>query len=115
MPLGGLLGLARRGGRLAMGHDAVLRAVAARQAHLLLLATDASPRVVRRTREAAEAADVPLIVWSTKSALGALLGRRDLAVLAVCDAGFADALMKRYQQARPKRPHDATGPDPNLK
>lgn len=115
MPLGGLLGLARRGGRLALGHDAALRAVAARKAHLLLLASDASPRLVRRVEEAAAAAGVPLIVWSTKSALGALLGRRDLAVLAVCDAGFAEALVKRFKEGRPKRPHDATGSDSNFK
>lgn len=40
-----MLGMARRAGKLAMGHDLALKAIKAKKAQLLIFAQDASPRV----------------------------------------------------------------------
>ncbi len=42
-----MLGMARRAGKLAMGHDTALASIKARKATLLLLAKDMSPRIER--------------------------------------------------------------------
>ena len=43
--LNGVLGLARRAGKVSLGHDAALTAVKQRAAHLCLVASDASERL----------------------------------------------------------------------
>ena len=109
MSVAALLGFAQNAGRLATGLDAALRAVRSRRARLLVLAEDASERLGERVREAAAAARIPLVRWGTKAGLGALLGRRDVGVVAVCDAGFAGALLKAAQATR------ESGPEPSIK
>lgn len=89
----GLLGLARRSGRLAAGHAAVERALVRGEARLVILAADASPGTRRRFQRLADAAGVPVRTWGGKDELGAALGTTPKAVLAVLDAGLAARLI----------------------
>jgi ribosomal protein L7Ae-like RNA K-turn-binding protein len=84
----GLLLAAHRGRKLAFGGQAVTDAV--RKTQLALLASDA--RSAAKEPTVAElAAGGRLIVWGTKELYGDLLGRSDVAVVAICDAGIARA------------------------
>ncbi len=92
----GLLGLAKKAGRLEVGEEPVGAACRARDARLLLLANDAAPNTVRRAAHFSEAgACVMLTLPASKDMLGHAVGRSSCAMLALTDIGFADAVAKR--------------------
>lgn len=90
----GLLGIARRAGRLSIGHDAAKGAVLAGKARLCLLSGDASERLEREfLRMTQEKKGVPLrrvryTMEQFHHAIGARAG-----VLTVDDDGFAEKLL----------------------
>ena len=87
----GLLLSARRARLLAVGADAVRDALAASRVQLLLLARDAAAAARTAAVVRCQARGLALM-WSNKTRLGELLGRREVAVVAVEDAGLAVAL-----------------------
>lgn len=87
----GLLGLARRGGLLCFGFDAVLKAVAEGRAYAVLLARDASERTARGVeRCCCDAGLEPLHPEVDMEALGNAIGRNETAVVAVLNRSLAD-------------------------
>ena len=95
-----LLGLALRGGNLAVGEEPVREACKARRAWLVLSAADAAQNSADRARRWAEdggAAWVRL-PWD-REALGAALGRKLCAVAALTDRGLAAALAEKLVRA----------------
>ena len=103
-PILHLLGLARKAGRLEMGEEPVGAVCRARQARLILLASDAAPNTVRRGAHFGEAGNV---LWLelpyTKAELGFQLGRGSCAMLALTDAGFAATLVEKLALRDPQR------------
>lgn len=90
------LGLAYRAGSLAVGEEPVGAAARAKDARLLLLASDAAANTVRRAKHFADAgACIDIKLPYTKDELGAAVGRTSCAMLALTDVGFADALLKK--------------------
>ena len=63
-----LLGIARRAGRLSLGHDAVDEALKKREAKLILLARDVSARRHRRRRSRPKSPAWPLRTGWKRSA-----------------------------------------------
>ena len=99
-PILHLLGLARKAGRLEIGEEPVGAVCRARQARLVLLASDAAPNTCRRAAHFGEAGNVLwLEVPFTKAELGFALGRGSCAMLALTDAG-----RPRSGALRPRRP-----------
>lgn len=93
----GLLGIARRARCLCLGHDAVLDAIRAGNACLCLLAADASERLERELRRAAEAFGNKIPIYKTAytmNEIGSCLGAKKTAVLSVNDRGFAEKLIE---------------------
>ena len=91
-----LLGLALRGGRLVMGEEPVEAVARARDARVLLLASDAADNTRRRVEHFAEAgACLWLRVPFTKAELGRQFGRTSVAVAAVTDVGLASAVVNK--------------------
>ena len=89
-----MLGLARRAGSLAMGHDMVLEAVRKRKAKLLLIASDISPRHAAELERATQRYGnrLPCITLrETIDDLHAALGYR-AGVIAVNDVNFANRI-----------------------
>lgn len=91
----GLLGMARRAGRLTAGFDAVLELVKSGKAQVVLLAADLSPKTEKELRFAASTA-VPLLpVELTKEEIGHAAGwNKPVGVVATEDKGFAAAMIK---------------------
>ncbi|MDR3207679.1 MAG: ribosomal L7Ae/L30e/S12e/Gadd45 family protein [Oscillospiraceae bacterium] len=88
----GLLGMARKAGRLALGEAAVEQTVRRGTATLLLIASDAAPNARRRAERWAAAAHVELLALpQTKAQFGARMGRNAAALAALTDAGFTQA------------------------
>ena len=98
-----LLGLALRGGRLAVGEEPVEAVARARDARVLLLASDAADNTLRRVKHFAEAGQcLWLRVPFTKGELGQAVGRSAAAVVAVTDVGLAAAVVHRLENMDPR-------------
>lgn len=99
-----LLGLALRGGNLAVGEEPVEAAARARDARVLLLACDAADNTRRRVEHLALAGQcLWLQLPFTKEALGRALGRTSVALAAVTDTGLACAVVRRLAEQDPAR------------
>ena len=69
-----LLGLARRAGAIAMGTDAVRRAIREGEARLILYATDASSVQLDKIRTTLHDRTIPQAVLGDRDTLGAAVG-----------------------------------------
>lgn len=88
------LGLCRRAGKLALGHDAAKLSLRAKRASLLVLAQDASDRL---KEEMSLMADIPVIYSSfTIQDISTAIGRR-AAVFTVEDENLAVRLQKNKE------------------
>ena len=97
-----LLGLCKRASMMELGEEPVEAAVRARDARVLLLASDAADNTLRRARHFAELGQcLWLRLPFTKEELGRAMGRTSCAILAVTDIGFAANIVRRLAQADP--------------
>jgi ribosomal protein L7Ae-like RNA K-turn-binding protein len=103
-----LLGLALRGGNLAVGEEPVEAVARARDARVLLVASDAADNTYRRVKHFA---DVGQCIWLripfTKAELGRAVGRSAAAVVAVTDIGLANAVVRKLAQLDPVKYDEA--------
>ena len=96
----GLLGLARKAGKLEIGEDPAGAACRGRKARLVLLAADAAENTAAKARRLAQEANARCMCLSfTKEELGAALGRKVCAVAALTDEGFAKAFQEKFPQS----------------
>lgn len=94
-----LLGLARRAGMLEIGDESARVALQSKKARVLLMASDASDRTKDTFTFIAESCEVPYVeVSETREELGNALGKRPCAAVAVCDIGFASAIIKKLSE-----------------
>ncbi len=88
-----LLGIARRAGRLSLGNDPAIESLRKGQTHLILLASDLSPRTAGGVEFAANEEGVAAVrTKATMDEISMALGKRT-GVVAVNDAGFAKKLL----------------------
>ena len=94
----GLLGLARKAGKLELGEDPVGAACRGRKARLVLLARDAAGNTADKARRLAQGSNARCVRTPfLKEELGAALGRTSCAVLALTDEGFAKAMIEKLE------------------
>ena len=93
------LGLMRRAGKLSVGEEGTGQAARAGKAKLILLAADASSNACDRADGLARRSGAPLIrLHAEKAALASALGVAGGAMAAVCDTGFARALLEKFPE-----------------
>lgn len=95
-----LLGLARRAGKLSLGHDAAKGAVRFGKAHLIILSSDASDRLKEEFegRISVSESDIQILFTDyTMYAIGTAIGSK-AGVLTVDDKGFAERLSYLYNE-----------------
>lgn len=91
-----MLGLAHRAGRVEIGEEPVGGAARAKKARVIFVAEDAGASSQRRAFSFAQTgACLCLTIPAEKDALGSALGRTSVAMCAVTDIGFAEALVKK--------------------
>lgn len=91
----GLLGLARKAGKLQTGEETVCAMLAEKHARLTLLADDAGEAVARKVRALAQGSrQRVLAIPYDKLRLGAALGRPAVSVAAFADVSMALAFAK---------------------
>lgn len=99
----GLLGLARKAGKLALGEEEAAAAALGHKAKLILLAADAAENTAQRVRRAAETGNAPCVrTGFTKAQMGAAVGRASCAAAAFTDVGMAAAAAKRLAGGDPE-------------
>ena len=103
-----LLGLALRGNNLAVGEEPVEAVARARDARVLLVASDAADNTYRRVKHFADAGQcIWLRIPFTKAELGRAVGRSAAAVVAVTDIGLANAVVQKLAQLDPVKYDEA--------
>ena len=99
-----LIGLCLRGRNLEVGEEPVEAVARARDARVLLLASDAADNTARRVQHFAEAGQcVWLRIPFTKQELGQATGRGSAAVGAITDTGLAVAVVRRLAEMDPEK------------
>ena len=99
-----LIGLCLRGRNLEVGEEPVEAVSRARDARVILLASDAAENTARRVQRFAETGQcVWLRVPFTKRELGQATGRGSAAVAAVTDIGLAVAVVRRLAELNPEK------------
>ena len=94
-----LLSLARKAGLAELGEEPVGAAARAVHAHLIIVAGDASDHTWRRAKSFAAGTDQQCVrVSYTKAELGFAIGRQELAIAAIVDAGMALSFVEALGQ-----------------
>ncbi len=97
-----LLGMARKCGKLSLGHDAAINAVVKNQAKLCVLSSEASERLQKEMAHACtyEGKSIELLITEYDThTLSHAIGSK-AAVLTVNDEGFMKALKEKYISAQ---------------
>lgn len=101
-PVLGMIGLARRAGRVVLGRDETLRSLEKGKARAVVIACDAGNSLKHALSRALEQENPPpMIAVANKDSLGHALGRSTLGVLAITDEGFARQVRTLAQTEHP--------------
>lgn len=95
-----MLGLAKKAGKLSLGHDAVMESIARGKAQAVILAADASDRLEREMkREIAFQNSMATLIRTkhTMAEIGTALPHK-VGVVSVNDASFAQAVLKIFEE-----------------
>ncbi|MBE7055754.1 MAG: 50S ribosomal protein L7ae [Ruminococcaceae bacterium] len=96
----GLFGLAVRAGKVAFGVFMTEKALDEGRAELVIAAEDIGASNRRRIENKCNEWNVKLIFYSDKALLSRAAGKKDMPVAAVCDEGFAKAIVKKYSELK---------------
>lgn len=102
-PCLGMLGLARRAGKLAFGDELVRQLCAEHKARCVLVAADAGESTAKKAALYAERVSIPCITLPhDKEMLGAAIGKNGCAVCALSDIGMAAAAIGKLAAQHPE-------------
>lgn len=90
----GLLGLARRAGKVAFGTEMVTGLIEKKKVKLLIIATDASERTKKNFRQLAEEKQIPIREIETIEEISRAIGQTNKAVLGITDTNFSKEMIK---------------------
>lgn len=93
-----MIGLAKKAGKISDGAFLAEKAVRDGDACLLIVASDASENIRKKFDNASRYYKIDYLEYSTKELLGKCVGCAPIAVMAVCDAGFANAIEQKYKR-----------------
>lgn len=82
------LGMAMRAGKLVTGDEIVLKAIRHKQAHLVIIAGDASANTKKKFNDKCGTYGIQLAEAFDREQLGRAIGKPERVVLAVTDAQF---------------------------
>ena len=93
-----LLGIARKGGNIAIGEDPVGTAAHGAKARLIILASDAAGHTQRRAQSFGSLHHTPVVtIDADKTALGGIFGRASVAMAALTDIYLAKSFLEALE------------------
>lgn len=91
----GLLGLARRAGKISFGTESSQETIEKKRAKLVIVATDSSNRTKKHFKELCEKLNVEFRMVGNIELLSQSIGQVNKAVFVIKDENFAKELIKR--------------------
>jgi len=91
----GMIGLAVRANKAAFGVFMTEKAIDEGRASLVIAAEDIGTSNHRRIEGKCRNEDIKIIFYSDKASLSRAAGKKDMPVIAICDEGFANAIIKK--------------------
>ena len=91
----GLLGLARKAGKISFGTQSCIEAIEKRKAKLVIIAEDCSDRTKKIFEDISKIANVPIRVIGTIENISKCIGQNNKAVIVVKDENFAKEIIKK--------------------
>ena len=91
----GMIGLAKRSGKLYIGYDAVKDNISSKKMHLILVAEDASSKMKQQISELSLNHHIPIKFYGSKIDLGHVLGRQEVSYIGITDVNMADFMIKQ--------------------
>ena len=91
----GMLGLAKRAGKVVTGEDKCSKAIKSGGAKLVIIATDASSNTKKAVADSCNYYGVRYIETASKAELGKYTGAENRAVVSVDDSNFAKAILDK--------------------
>ncbi|GED29058.1 MULTISPECIES: YlxQ family RNA-binding protein [Brevibacillus] len=89
-----LLGLAMRARKVITGEEQVLAAIRSGQAHLVLLAADASDNTAKKMRDKCSYYGVSCVTTGDRHELGRAIGKDGRVTVAVTDGKLAESIQR---------------------
>lgn len=90
----GMLSISKKAGKLVSGEGRVQDAVRGDSAYAIIVSADASQNTQKKFLNMGNFRDLPVILMSDRYSLGKAIGSKIAVVLAVCDKGLADNIIK---------------------
>ena len=91
----GLIGLARRAGKISFGTESSIETIEKKKAKLVIVAKDSSDRTKKNFKELSQKLNVPFRIVGTIEDLSRSIGQVNKAVLVIKDENFAKEILKR--------------------
>lgn len=91
----GLLGLARKAGKISFGTQSCIEAIEKRKAKLVIIAEDCSDRTKKNFEDISNTANVPIRVIGTIENISKCIGQNNKAVIVVKDENFAKEIIQK--------------------
>ena len=95
-----MIGMAKRAGKTSTGSFICEKAIKNGSAKLIVLAVDISENSFKSIKNACEHYNVRYITYGDKDSLGTFTGGGDRAVVSINDDNFAEAVLKKYSEAK---------------
>ena len=92
--IGGLLGLARKAGKVVFGTESTIEAINKKQVTLILVAEDAADRTKRNMEKIAKERQIPIYVYGTIEELSNSIGQHNKAILGIKEVHFSKEIIK---------------------
>lgn len=91
----GLIGLARRAGKVSFGTESSIETIEKKKAKLVIVAEDSSDRTKKNFKELSEKLNIPFRIAGTIEDLSKSIGQVNKAVLVIKEENFAKEILKR--------------------
>lgn len=91
----GLLGLARRAGKISFGTESAKETIEKNKAKLVIVAEDCSNRTKKNFESTCKNENVPIRIFGTIEDLSKSIGQNNKAVIVIKDENFAKELLKK--------------------
>lgn len=94
----GMLGLARRAGKVAFGIDEVVNNVRNGNAKLVIVSVNSSPATQKKITDKCNSYNVDYFMCCTSDEIGNAIGKDICSAVAVTDNNFAEAIRQIYDK-----------------
>lgn len=96
----GLIGLSQKAGKVVSGEISCEVAIKKGEAHLVILAKDASKNTQKKFNDRCLHKKVPIVEFGTKESLGNAIGKAARASIAVTDEKLAENIANLIKQSK---------------